>query len=343
MFKKSCLFSVFIILIVTGSTTLSQENENLAGTYMAEINSSNIHPLLANKAPLPVIKTITRQYPGAKIREVEPELREGQPAWEVELTTVAGDDLEVFVSESGEILDVSETRTILGGELALGFGAFWEDSPYKGVGHEVDPVPIIEYRYRNGLFQIATEDGIEASYTLINNNGFSFGPLAALMFGEGFEEDDSDYLTGMDEPESTLLQGGLFCIYETSELEFELKFLNELQGEHSGQQIELSIEREWEFGKFGIEPSISAQYQSSDWTDYYYGVSASEARPGRPKYDPGSAINLSAELMVQYELSPRIDLIGMVECTQLDSCIDDSPIIEKDLFFEVFFGIIYKF
>jgi MipA family protein len=147
----------------------------------------------------------------------------------------------------------------------------------------------------------------------------------------------------MDEPDMTTFHAGLSCLYTTPYVDVELKFLNEILGEHSGQQVELSIERELQFGDFEIEPSVSIQYQSSNWTDYYYGVSRSESRAGRPIYDPGSAINLSTELMGKYDLTPNIGLIGMVECTFLDSCIDDSPIIERDLIFEVFGGIMYSF
>jgi outer membrane protein len=323
------LHQLLIVLIILScfSTTLG--------------NTKKEDLILANNAPPAVGKTILRQYPGAEIREVERESWEGKPAWEVELTTVEGKELEVFVSESGEILDVSEGLPLIGGELALGFGTFWEKSPYKGVDYEVDPVPIIQYR--NGPFQIVTEDGVEFHYHLFGNDKFACGPLASFLIGEGFEEDDSDDLLGMDEPDGTTFHGGLFCNFETLYGNIELKFHNELLNEHSGQQVELSLEREWEVGIFEIEPSISAQYQSSDWTNYNYGVSRIESRPGRPYYNPGSALNLSAELMVQYELSPEIELIGMVECTQLDSCIDDSPIVEKDLIFELFFGIVYSF
>jgi len=292
-------------------------------------------------APPAVVETIVAQYPGAEIREAESETFEGRPAWEIELTTREGDDLEIFVSESGEILDVSQGLPWIGGELTLGIGVFLEDSAYKGVGAEFQPVPII--RYQNGPLQIVTEDGIELSYGLFGWESFYAGPLASVIIGQGFEEDDSDDLAGMDEPDMTTLGAGLFCLYETPYVEVELKFLNEVLDEHSGQQVELSIERTWEFGGIEIGPGISVQYQSSDWTDYYFGVSGRESRVGRPKYDPGSAFNYSAELMARYELVSGIELIGMVEYTYLDDNIQDSPIIEKDYEIELFVGIMYNF
>jgi outer membrane protein len=272
---------------------------------------------------------------------MELESWEDKAAWEVELITAEGNHLEVFISTHGEILDEKEGLPVIGGELSLGLGVFWEKSPYKGVGYEADPVPIIQYR--NGPFQIATEDGIEFSYLLFEDENFSIGPLGSLMIGGGFEEDDSSDLTGMDEPESTLFHGGFFSTYETPYFDLGLKFLNELQGEHSGQQIELSIEREYIFGEFEIEPSFSIEYQSSDWTDYFYGVSRNEVRSGRAEYDPGSAVNFSVGLMAQRKLSNNMSLIGMIECTKLDSSIDNSPIVEEDLILETFFGIMYNF
>jgi outer membrane protein len=348
---------ITLLFTCSCSTTGSLDEEYFAGVYqmnavgqeeysfthenspqVGEIGSDDIPPLLADNAPPAVSKTIVEQYPGAEIREVEPESWEGLSVWEVELTTIEGDDFEIILSESGDIFDISEALPLIGGELALGFGTFWEKSPYKGVGSEVDPVPIISYR--NGPLQI---EGTEFSYSLLHDDGFSFGLLGEIGIGDGFEEDDSDYLEGMDEPDMTTLHGGLFCTYETPYVDFEFKFLNELQNEHSGQQLEFSIGREWEFGDFEIEPSVSVKYQSSDWTDYYYGVSRTESRPGRSYYEPGSALNISGELMIQYEVSPDISLIWMLECENLDSCIRRSPIIERDLIFEVFFGIMYSF
>ena len=310
-------------------------------TQSEKISQRPIPPLLADNAPLAVANKIARDYPGAEIREVEPESRHGRSAWEVELTTLEGDDIEIILSPSGEILDASKGLPLIGGELTLGVGTFWERSPYKGVGYEIEPIPIIQYH--NGPFQIGTEDGITASFSLLHSGPFTCGPLLALDIGGGFEADDSDDLKGMDEPDMMTLHGGLFCVFENPLVNVDLKILNEVLGEHSGQQVELSLEHEWEFGDIELEPSISVEFQSSRWVNYYYGVSSQESRSGRPMYDPGSALNVSVELMAQYELTSGIALIGMVECTKLDHCIKNSPIVEKDLIVEFFTGIMYSF
>jgi hypothetical protein len=103
---------------------------------------------------------------------------------------------------------------------------------------------------------IATEDDVKLSYGLLGWNRFSFGPLASFIIGEGFEEDDSDDLISMDEPDMTALHDGLFCVYETPYVDVELKFLNEILDEHSGQQVEISFEREWQFGDVDLNVEV---------------------------------------------------------------------------------------
>lgn len=297
-------------------------------------------PLLRDNAPAGVMETIMREFPGAEIREVEEETWGGSPAWEVELTTPDGDEVELMLSRRGMILERSEGLPLIGGELSLGLGTFWEKSVYKGVGDEFEPVPLI--RYFNGPFRLVTEDGIEASMALYQWEDLTCGPLLAMHIGEGFDAGDSKHLRGMKEPDETTYVGGMFANYETPEFGVEFRFLNELS-EHNGQQIEVSLEKEWEFGGVEIEPSVFLQFQSSRWTDYYYGVSRVERRSWRRPYDPDAALNVGAELMARYELMPGLDLIGMVECTRLANGIKRSPIVETGLMFDLFVGIMYSF
>lgn len=340
--RLSGLLFVVVVMTVFYQTAHAQTQNQFSRVEATSASlQDSTSSMLAHYAPTAVANRIAREYPGAEIREVEQETWQGQPAWEVELTTREGEDLEVILSESGQILDVSDELPLIGGELTLGLGTFYERSPYKGVGYEIDPVPIIQYS--NGPFQIATEDGVYASLSLLQSESLTCGPLVAVDIGDGFEVDDSADLEGMTETDEMTWQAGFFCVYENPYLAVELKFYNEIMDEHSGQQVEASVEQEWQWGPFEIEPSLSMEYQSSRWTDYYYGVSSQESRAGRPEYDPGSALNFSAELMAQYELTSKITLMGMIECTKLDSSIDDSPIVERDLIVEFFTGIMYSF
>jgi outer membrane protein len=82
---------------------------------------------------------------------------------------------------------------------------------------------------------------------------------------------------------------------------------------------------------------------TSDVIDYYYGVSSKEARPDRPAYSPGSALNIEAELFVRYPLSQHFELVGIVGYTLLDSAISDSPIVDADYEMSATFGVLYTF
>ena len=321
MFKHSCLSSIIALALLATYASAGDINEQDA-------------------VPDAVGEAIELHYPGAEINDTEFELWKGRSAWEVELTTDDGDEIDVFVSDMGEILSESQGVPLIGGELAVGLRMSVEQSPYRGVGDKVEVLPLIHYR--QGPFQITTEDGLVFSYDLLVKDEFTCGPIAVLSTGDGFEVDDSSYLEGMDEPDSIAMNAGVFCIYENSIAEFELMFLNGTTG-HTGQEFELSIGHTWELEHFEIEPSVTIEYQSSSATDYFYGVSRSESRPGRRYYKPGSAINFSVGLMAEYELTPKIDLVGMVEYTWLDSSISNSSIVDRDSIVEVFFGVMYSF
>jgi len=292
-------------------------------------------------APSAVTNAVEGLYPAASIHEVERETRDGAAAWEVELTTAAGDDLEVVLSESGRVLGVEEELPLIGGELSAGLGAMWSKSIYKDADDEMIPIPMFDYR--NGPLGIRSEEGLLASCALFRRDGITAGILGALRIGDGFEEDDSDALKGMDEPEFTTLLAGAFGTYEFDDFEIEFRFANEMLDEHGGQEVALGVSYAIDLNWCVLEPSLSAEFLSSRWTDYYFGVSRSESRSDRRAYDPGSALNFEAGLMLRAELGGGFELIGLVEFTVLDSEIKDSPIVDEDYEFEVGFGIEYEF
>ena len=59
-----------------------------------------------------------------------------------------------------------------------------------------------------------------------------------------------------------------------------------------------------------ITPIIGVNYRSHQLNDYYYGVRASEAIAGRPKYDAGDSTGLMAGVRVNYNLSESLILMS---------------------------------
>ena len=95
--------------------------------------------------------------------------------------------------------------------------------------------------------------------------------------------------------------------------------------------------------RWGLIPSIGLVWQSSDFVDYYYGVTPEEALPGRPAFEGHAAVNLNSSLFAYYSLNSRIRLTGYVRVQRLDNEISDSPIVDKPRGIFGLLGITYRF
>ncbi|MDP3478608.1 MAG: MipA/OmpV family protein [Desulfoprunum sp.] len=289
----------------------------------------------------PQLSEIVRQhYPGSHIESFEEKHENDQLVYKIEIES-EDEHRTLEMREDGEILTDEEKGglPLIGGSLSLGFGVTSETSVYKGADDELQIDPAIVYR--NKRFQLQAYDGINTSYDVFAGERLRIAVFGEL-FTEGFDASDSRYLQGMTEPDM-VFAAGLATFYRTDVGEFELKLLNDVTGEHDGQNIELAYK--YPFRLFGAEitPSVSVTYLSAKAVDYYYGVSVAESRVGRPVYAPDSALNVSAELMGVYPLTSNLFLVGIVNDTRLGSSVKDSPIVDSANEFSATLGVLYTF
>ena len=297
---------------------------------------------LAQDVPDKIRQVIEDRFPGADIKEIESELWEGQPVTEVELTAQDGTEYEVFVSKNGEILHIAEKKGLpwIGGELTIGFGLRGEREIYKDADTEFEPIPFLVYE--NGPFEIEAYDGINATYRLYGNDLFEVGLLGSIMMEEGYDTDD-DYFKGMDELDSFLYGAGLEFAVTFAGWQTGLEILQDISGEHDGQEVELSFAYPWSVAGFGLTPKLSLTWLSKKTVDYFYGVSDSEARSDRPAYSPGSSFEIEAELMVQRPIYGNFSIIGLIGVSTFGSEITDSPLVDEDYEIEGAIGLSYTF
>jgi len=120
--------------------------------------------------------------------------------------------------------------------------------------------------------------------------------------------------------------------------------LNGLEQNVTGDaEVEFFIERKVQLGPVPIWASASLNWQSSNLSDYLYGVSASEARSGRPAYNPGAVLIPSVALTSGYPLGDKAFLFGVLGYRVLPSEVTDSPIIDRDDELSLITGISYSF
>lgn len=116
----------------------------------------------------------------------------------------------------------------------------------------------------------------------------------------------------------------------------------EMPNKHSGFSSELELSWPRDFGVGYLVPAVRVAYLSPEYSDYYFGVSDSEAGVGRPAYQAGSAMNIWAGFSLGYEVAPRWMLKASLGLEHLDSAVTSSPIIDRDRLWSGTIGFAYN-
>ena len=73
----------------------------------------------------------------------------------------------------------------------------------------------------------------------------------------------------------------------------QLAAFHDVSGTHDGYEIAADYGYGWRRQRFYVEPSVGLSYKSAALNDYYWGVSAEEANGALPRYEAGSAPEIS--------------------------------------------------
>ncbi|MCB1684444.1 MAG: MipA/OmpV family protein [Pseudomonadales bacterium] len=225
------------------------------------------------------------------------------------------------------------------GSVAVGFAWRWGDSPYVDVddigsiygNNSSDLVPLYLYEGKR-LFAHGTEAGIH----MLPDRPVRVDLIARYRL-DRLEVEASEFYAGMSDRKQSL-DGGVALTLEQPWGTVAFTAVSDLLARHNGEELDLTYLLPLEYGRWTFTPSASLVYQSRDLTDYYFGVSDSEARVDRPAYRPDSALFWRAGLNTSYQLSRNLQLFANVSYTALDETVQDSPLTDRDNLFASFVG-----
>ncbi len=109
-------------------------------------------------------------------------------------------------------------------------------------------------------------------------------------------------------------------------------FLNAYRdvGKSGGNLVDLIYAAEFDVGSIALYPQAGAEYRSSAYVRYFYGVSPAEAgRSGIAAYQPRDAVNPFAGLFVEAKISGNWYLNANLRRTWLDSSVSASPLVGR--------------
>ena len=240
---------------------------------------------------------------------------------------------------AGSLLDYVRNYDL--NDYSLGVSFSTSQKPFVGTTNSN-----IVYPYLTSFEHSAFTD----DWFLINgeNIGFRYVTESDWVIGAigriqtlGFNGADSDELMGMDERRWNI-EAGPIVAWRRWPVHLELRSYWGLLDRHSGTTSELEISLPRQFDRGFFVPSLKFSYLSDEYSGYYYGVADFEAKPSRPAYDPGAAVNIWAGFTLGYELTPRWLLSTTVGIEFLDSAVTSSPIVDRDKLWSASIGLAYN-
>lgn len=219
-------------------------------------------------------------------------------------------------------------------KLSIGAGVLGTSKLYKQDDNNIYPYPSIDAQY--GRLYIK---GIQLGVYLYESDMMAFSVFVDPM--GGFNMDNGDMKSGyrnIDDRDTMVMGGGKV---EFRQLPGDVKVAVSYKGGEEGQQGDLVVMRRFPVtSKFSVTPSVGASMFSSDYTDYYFGVSKKEVnRSSTDKldktYNGDTAYAYGAKLALEYLFTENVSLIASAGVTQFSSEVEDSPIVEDGT---IFFG-----
>lgn len=130
--------------------------------------------------------------------------------------------------------------------------------------------------------------------------------------------------------------------FTLGDVDVQTQYLTDFTGIHDGDEARIAFAKHWAQGRHHFITSVGAVWQSSEVTNYYYGVTQAEA-DARSAYATDAAISAIARVDWNYQLTKRWDLRLLASYRQLPDEISASPLINDNKVITVFLGGVYHF
>ena len=225
-------------------------------------------------------------------------------------------------------------------KITIGAGPYIQTQPYQDVDNILLPSPVIFFD--NGLFYIRWSRG--GIYFLGEKNedyGWGFSLTAQPRTNE-YKASDSSTLSGMSDKKSSI-EAGLAFSATVDKSYIEIMLLTDILDRYDSWIVKTEVGYDFELGNFKFYPSLIAIYQSSEFLNYYYGVTNSEATLSRPEYHANKALQLGAQTYIKYPITDNFATLINIRVDKLPSEATSSPIVTENYVYSGLLSLIYTF
>ncbi|GLU35682.1 MipA/OmpV family protein [Trinickia caryophylli] len=250
-------------------------------------------------------------------------------AW---LPCVAHADEDATAASNGFTF-LSDTPNVTHWGLGAGVGV--RASPYAGDGADVTPLPLVYFENKWArLF------GTTLDLKIGQWEGVSVALRGQVGLFGGYKQSDAPILNGMEDRDGIAFWYGPALAWQSP---FGTLSGSYLVGGNKGQRATIDFSKSFKSGNWSLTPRLGAEWLSNEYVDYYYGVTAPEARTWRPAYSGSSTWKASGGVRVDYSLTPRQQVTFDVGVSYLGRGISDSPLTGRRWLPEARLGYMYRF
>ncbi|MFK7962922.1 MAG: MipA/OmpV family protein [Burkholderiaceae bacterium] len=224
----------------------------------------------------------------------------------------------------------SDMKVGLGAELRI------KQNIYRGVGSEFDLLPSLSINA--GPVRV---DGTMGRFDIYEHLYFDVSVIGQYRF-EGYNGSDSTFLEGMG-----ARRGALEIGLEMSSRQWfgdvAGRVLTDISSRHRGFELQGELGYPLSLAGGTVTPQVQLTYQSDRLTNYYFGVSAGEARADRPEYQPGNTINLGVGVRYDLLLAQRHKIFASLMFERYGNGIEGSPLRDSKDPIRIYAGYQFRF
>jgi outer membrane protein len=209
--------------------------------------------------------------------------------------------------------------------FSLGVGGLYAPTYLGSNNYDLDPLPLIDIRYRDRLF-LSTRDGL--GINLLSRSNWRAGPV--LKYRRGRDQDDDAALHGLGDVDPAGEIGG-FVHYDLRPFTMGAEIRQGFGG-HDGVIGDLFFTWTTLFNdrtQLSLGPKLSLG--SRDFTESYFGIDANQAaRSGYQRYEAdGVFVSYGLGASLTYQLGDGWALGGFAGVDRLEGDAADSPIVDQ--------------
>ena len=224
------------------------------------------------------------------------------------------------------------------GRIGLGVGIIARSSPYRGYNGAVSQV-IPAIAYNGERLQIY---GPYIQFGIVGTGKLRLAATGRYRIGV-YNEDDSDFLTGMGDREDTFMAGLAIQAELPGGIGFSASYEHDVLDRIGGGEARIAIDKSLQLGVFRFAPEIAFNWTSAELSNHDFGVMESQATIDRPAYYLDDVYSVEAGVSMFIEITRDWLIFMNVAAESLSDEVTNSPIVSEDYVVKGFAAINYVF